>query len=77
MSIKYCFKMKYHVFTLLLLLPASGSAQTRNGRDYALLFYVTDFQSGWERLRETAGEALALQKELESNLLINMSHPGF
>jgi formylglycine-generating enzyme len=39
----------------------------RTGRDYALFFYVTDFQPGWTSLPETAKEAAELKTELETN----------
>ena len=38
----------------------------RNGRDYAVFFYVTDFQPGWAPLPETALEAEVLKTELET-----------
>ena len=39
----------------------------RTGQDYAVFFYVTDFQSGWAKLPETATEADQLKTELETN----------
>ena len=50
-----------------LLLAPSLSAQTRPGQDYAVFFYVTNFQPGWAKLPETAGEAQQLKAELETN----------
>ncbi|MCB0376241.1 MAG: caspase family protein, partial [Sinomicrobium sp.] len=58
---------------LLLLLPlliagaASTPTQTRSGRDYAVFFYVTSFQPGWQGLPDTKTEAEELKAELESN----------
>ncbi|MBC7778243.1 MAG: SUMF1/EgtB/PvdO family nonheme iron enzyme [Phycisphaerae bacterium] len=37
----------------------------RSGKDYAVFFYVTEFQPGWPTLPETEIEAKALQKELD------------
>ncbi len=58
--------MKKILLALLLLLSVVASAQ-RPGRDYAVFFYVTDFQPRWASLPETKTEALALKKELETN----------
>ena len=53
----------------IILFAPSIFAQlpTRTGRDYAVFFYVTDFQSGWAKLPETAGEATLLKTELQAN----------
>ncbi|AEE52508.1 SUMF1/EgtB/PvdO family nonheme iron enzyme [Haliscomenobacter hydrossis] len=39
----------------------------RTGKDYAVFFYVADFQPGWVPLPETAIEAATLQAELSTN----------
>jgi len=44
-----------------------ASAQSRAGKDYAVFFYVTDFQPGWAKLPETAPEAQQLKTELATN----------
>ncbi len=56
------------VLPLLFLLPLLCVAQNRpTGKDYAVFFYVTDFQAGLPRLPETKIEAEALQTELSTN----------
>jgi sulfatase modifying factor 1 len=56
---------------LLMLLCAAfcATAQSpaRKGTDYAVLFYVTTFQPGWQPLPATKAETEALKKELETN----------
>jgi len=61
--------MKKHLTYLFCLWAFILSAQTptRPGRDYAVFFYVTDFQTGWPRLPETKTEAEALKTELDTN----------
>jgi Uncharacterized protein containing caspase domain len=61
--------MKYIVIPLLLL--ATAAAAQRSGKDYAVFFYVTDFQPGWAKLPETAGEAAELKAELENTYGFN------
>lgn len=55
------------LFLLLLLLASSLPAQTRAGKDYAVFFYVTDFQPGIDDIRYTKTEAEALAKELSDH----------
>ena len=52
---------------LLSCLHAAAQTPARSGKDYAVFFYVTKFQSGWAPLAETESEVLALKTELESN----------
>lgn len=58
--------MKYLFFFWAILIVAPLSGQ-RTGKDYAIFFYVTDFQPGWAALPETAKEAADLKSELETN----------
>ncbi|MEO6039342.1 MAG: caspase family protein, partial [Saprospiraceae bacterium] len=58
---KYCFLLLLWVVTLGLV-----HAQPRPGRDYAVFFYVTDFQPGWPALPETKIEARGIKTELET-----------
>jgi formylglycine-generating enzyme len=51
----------------LLFLPFILDAQPRTGRDYAVFFYVTDFQPGIDDIPFTKGEAEELAAELGSN----------
>ncbi|MCC6463014.1 MAG: SUMF1/EgtB/PvdO family nonheme iron enzyme [Saprospiraceae bacterium] len=56
---------------LLLLLALSGLCATaqspaRSGKDYAVFFYTTQFQPGWQALPDTKTEAELLKKELEN-----------
>lgn len=44
-----------------------SQSPARTGKDYAVFFYVTDFQPGWASLPETEVEAKALKAELETN----------
>lgn len=57
---------KYPIFLLALVFCTYCFAQ-RTGKDYAVFFYVTNFQPGWQALPETALEATALKGELSSN----------
>ncbi len=57
---------QFLLFSFLPLFATLASAQ-RTGQDYAVFFYVTDFQPGWAKLPETATEAAQLQAELETN----------
>ena len=60
--------MKKHPLLLLTFFLLCSLAQAqRAGKDYAVFFYVTDFQPGWARLPETAVEATALRTELSGN----------
>lgn len=62
--------MKYHIILFLLLLTYTGAAAqspTRTGKDYAVFFYVTDFQPGLKDLPDTQTEARDLAKELTDN----------
>ena len=56
-----CFFLLFGVGALAAQAPA------RTGKDYAVFFYVTDFQPGWAALPETEVEAKALKTELETN----------
>ena len=60
------------ILPLLALLFWGAASPTlptpnRTGRDYAVFFYVTQFQPGWQALPETEKEAIALKNELETN----------
>lgn len=59
--------MKKQPLLLLALALCSLAQAQRTGKDYAVFFYVTDFQPGWTSLPETAVEATALQTELSSS----------
>lgn len=62
--------MKYHIILFLLLLTYTGAAAqspARTGKDYAVFFYVTDFQPGLKDLPDTQTEARDLAKELTDN----------
>jgi formylglycine-generating enzyme required for sulfatase activity len=63
--------MRSILSSLLLLLCAAfcvtAQSPARSGKDYAVFFYVTKFQSGWQPLPETEIEAKALKTELETN----------
>ena len=62
--------MKRHSLLLILALMTSiivAQSPARTGNDYAYFFYVSKFQSGWEKLPETKEEATAIARELESN----------
>lgn len=52
---------------LCAALCATAQSGARNGKDYAVFFYVTKFQPGWQPLPETEIEAKALKTELETN----------
>ncbi|MCB0518855.1 MAG: SUMF1/EgtB/PvdO family nonheme iron enzyme [Saprospiraceae bacterium] len=58
-------------FTLLLLSAIAfhpfAQSPLRTGSDYAVFFYVTMFQNGWDKLPETEAEVKAIASELESN----------
>ncbi|MEZ4961972.1 MAG: SUMF1/EgtB/PvdO family nonheme iron enzyme [Saprospiraceae bacterium] len=58
-------------FTLLLLSAIAfhpfAQSPLRTGSDYAVFFYVTSFQYGWDKLPETEAETKAIANELESN----------
>jgi sulfatase modifying factor 1 len=60
---------KIILFTLTLgvLYNAQAQSKTKTGRDYAVFFYVTDFQPDWKPLPETKPEAENLEKELTTN----------
>jgi formylglycine-generating enzyme required for sulfatase activity len=60
---------KIILFTLALgvLYNAQAQSKTKTGRDYAVFFYVTDFQQGWQPLPETKPEAEKIEKELTTN----------
>jgi len=60
---------KYFLSIFLLLSAISLSAQNpaRTGKDYAVFFYVANYQYGWERLPETKTEVDALAAELKNN----------
>ncbi|MFM9951512.1 MAG: caspase domain-containing protein [Saprospiraceae bacterium] len=71
--------MKTYLYTLLFFLSAMSLAfsiavpraeensPSRQGKDYALFFYVTKFQPGWQGLPDTKTEAEALAAELETS----------
>ena len=63
--------MKYiHlIFFLLLVATQATTAQStaRKGKDYAVFFYVTDFDYGWQRLPKTENEMVAISRELQNN----------
>ena len=59
--------MKQFLLPSLFFLSTSLASAQRTGKDYAVFFYVTDFQSGWAKLPETAPEAAQLKTELETN----------
>ena len=62
--------MKHHIILFLLLLTYTGAAAqspARTGKDYAVFFYVTDFQPGLKDLPDTKTEAGELAKELSDN----------
>jgi hypothetical protein len=50
-----------------ILYSTQAQSKTRTGRDYAVFFYVTDFQPDWKPLPETKPEAENLEKELTTN----------
>jgi formylglycine-generating enzyme len=60
--------MKHTPLLLFLLLYGFAEAQTRNGRDYAVFFPVTDYApgSGWGDLEKTLPECKAIAADLES-----------
>jgi formylglycine-generating enzyme required for sulfatase activity len=60
---------KYFLLLPFYLLVYGVWAQNpiRKGSDYAVFFYVTTFQNGWERLPETEGEVVAIAEELRNN----------
>ena len=60
------FKMK-QLICLAFLPFLLGNSETRPGKDYAVFFYVTQFQPGWQGLPDTKTEAETLKTELESN----------
>ena len=53
--------------SLLLCKTAFTFPATRTGKDYAVFFYVTTFQAGWQSLPDTKTESAALKAVLESN----------
>ncbi|NUO02951.1 MAG: caspase family protein [Saprospiraceae bacterium] len=71
--------MKTYHYTLLFFLLAISFAFSlpvprseenppeREGKDYAVFFYVTKFQPGWQGLPDTKTEVEALSKELRDN----------
>ena len=64
--------MKHRLFLLLILglnsYVLSAQSPARTGKDYAIFFYVTDFDDkGWEQLPETRVEVNAIASELETN----------
>lgn len=56
--------MKLSLLPLFLSFACLASAQTRAGRDYAVFFYVTDFQPGISDIPYTKAEAEELAAEL-------------
>jgi sulfatase modifying factor 1 len=54
-------------FLFLVSCSVAAQAPVRNGKDYAVFFYVTSFKPGWQGLPTTKTEAEQLSKELESN----------
>jgi formylglycine-generating enzyme required for sulfatase activity len=60
--------MKYLILSLLYgLFALAAPAQTRTGTDYAVFFYVTDFQPGIDDIPFTKGEAEELAGVLSSD----------
>lgn len=59
--------VKKFPISLLALVFCTACLAQRTGKDYAVFFYGTNFQSGWQALPETAQEATELQKELSTN----------
>jgi len=71
MKMNYSFNaVKYSALLLFLLGTVHiGRAQSplRSGKDYAVFFYVTDFEPGLRDLPDTKTEAIELAKELSDN----------
>ncbi|MCC6463013.1 MAG: caspase family protein, partial [Saprospiraceae bacterium] len=63
--------MRINHFLLLLFalasVPAAAQTPARSGKDYAVFFYVTQFQPGWKPLPDTEVEAKDLKNELETS----------
>jgi len=60
----------FRICSFLLFIPAFVSAQSdiREGNDYAIFFYCTNFKNpGWPDLPETRKEAKAIAQELRDN----------
>ncbi|MEZ4967968.1 MAG: SUMF1/EgtB/PvdO family nonheme iron enzyme, partial [Saprospiraceae bacterium] len=59
------------IYPFLLFIAAlqvcAAQPPARSGKDYAVFFYVTDFQPGLQDLPDTKPEALALAKELSEH----------
>ncbi|MCB9305343.1 MAG: SUMF1/EgtB/PvdO family nonheme iron enzyme [Lewinellaceae bacterium] len=59
------------IYPFLLFIAAlqvcTAQPPARSGKDYAVFFYVTDFQPGLKDLPDTKPEALALAKELSEH----------
>ncbi|MEO1259581.1 MAG: SUMF1/EgtB/PvdO family nonheme iron enzyme [Bacteroidota bacterium] len=58
------------IISLLFVLAGfqvTGQNPTRSGTDRAIFFYVTDFQHGWEALRETKLEVEAIGQKLKTD----------
>ena len=63
--------MKYIHLILFFLCVATQAAtaqsSARKGKDYAVFFYVTDFDNGWQPLPKTENEMVAISRELQNN----------
>ena len=61
-------KKQFLLLFLSLLLAGASSRppDKRAGKDYAVFFYVTQFQPGWQTLPDTKTEAEALKNALET-----------
>ncbi|MCB0530320.1 MAG: SUMF1/EgtB/PvdO family nonheme iron enzyme, partial [Saprospiraceae bacterium] len=55
------------LFFIAALQVCAAQPPARSGKDYAVFFYVTDFQPGLQDLPDTKPEALALAKELSEH----------
>ena len=61
-------KILYIILFFALLQNAYAQSSARNGKDYAVFFYITEFENAaWESLPETEREAKELGKELKDN----------
>lgn len=69
----YHFSIKTFILLILALLPLLGAsdtqpADTRQGKDYAIFFYVTDYDDRrWTALPDTETETEKTAGELENN----------
>ena len=67
---KTCLMYRYSFLLLIsffIVQDTFGQNPVRSGQDYAVFFYTTTFQPGWEALPDTRTDAETIAKELKDN----------